>query len=513
MKVFFNKLQDKILIIDYSGKVLFCNKILLNQLQYELEDLDNIYNLIINPKIKFDTIDINYNKEYIVDILAKDNSSIPFNLNLSSTTFNNSNSILILLTDITTEHLLSENLEENFKICKNTEKELSFLLKTATDITSIMSVNGSFIKINDGWFNVLGYTTDELMSKNWYDIIHENDLDMIKDLINNSIVSKSISEACTRVIDKNHNTKWIHWSFSYIAEENIIITTGRDITEEKRLEVEKKLIEEALQVESIKNEFFANISHEFKTPLNIILASLQVIRQNLNNNNIIIANDFNFNKYTASIKQNSYRLLRLANNLIDITKIDTGHYEIHKKNCNIISIIEDITLSVTQYVNDKNIELLFDTSVEELIICCDPDKIERIMLNLLSNAIKYTDPNGCINVNIDTTDTNVIISVKDTGIGISKENQSIIFERFMQVDDILTRKCEGSGIGLSLVKSLVEMHGGKIAVYSVEDVGSEFTFTLPKTVIPNSTIIYKLDDTSHSKVEKCNIEFSDIYSI
>ena len=513
MKVFFNKLQDKILIIDYSGKVLFCNKILLNQLQYELEDLDNIYNLIINPKIKFDTIDINYNKEYIVDILAKDNSSIPFNLNLSSTTFNNSNSILILLTDITTEHLLSENLEENFKICKNTEKELSFLLKTATDITSIMSVNGSFIKINDGWFNVLGYTSDELMSKNWYDIIHENDLDMIKDLINNSIVSKSISEACTRVIDKNHNTKWIHWSFSYIAEENIIITTGRDITEEKRLEVEKKLIEEALQVESIKNEFFANISHEFKTPLNIILASLQVIRQNLNNNNIIIANDFNFNKYTASIKQNSYRLLRLANNLIDITKIDTGHYEIHKKNCNIISIIEDITLSVTQYVNDKNIELLFDTSVEELIICCDPDKIERIMLNLLSNAIKYTDPNGCINVNIDTTDTNVIISVKDTGIGISKENQSIIFERFMQVDDILTRKCEGSGIGLSLVKSLVEMHGGKIAVYSVEDVGSEFTFTLPKTVIPNSTIIYKLDDTSHSKVEKCNIEFSDIYSI
>ncbi|MBP3917250.1 HAMP domain-containing sensor histidine kinase, partial [Clostridium sp.] len=261
------------------------------------------------------------------------------------------------------------------------------------------------------------------------------------------------------------------------------------------------------------NEFFANISHEFKTPLNIILISLQVIGQNLNNNNIIIANDFNFNKYTASIKQNSYRLLRLANNLIDITKIDTGHYEIHKKNCNIISIIEDITLSVAQYVNYKNIELLFDTTVEELIICCDPDKIERIMLNLLSNAIKYTNSNGTINVNIDTTDTNVIISVKDTGIGISKENQSIIFERFMQVDDTLTRKCEGSGIGLSLVKSLVEMHGGKIAVYSIEGIGSEFTFTLPKAVIPNSKIIYDIDDTSHSKVEKCNIEFSDIYAI
>ncbi len=498
MRDFFNKLQDKIIIIDYEGKILFCNNILLKQLKYEIGELNNIYDLIIDPKIKFDAIDINYNREYIVNILAKDTSSIQFKLNL--------------LNDITSKHLLSEHLDDNFKFRTKTEKELSFLLKTATDITSIMSIDGSFIKINDGWYNVLGYTSDELISKSWYDIIHESDLDMIKSLINNSIVSESILEACTRVIDKNHNIKWIHWSFSYIEKENIIITTGRDITEEKRLDLEKKLIEEALQVESIKNEFFANISHEFKTPLNIILASLQIIHQNLNNNNITVSDDFNFNKYISSIKQNSYRLLRLANNLIDITKIDTDHYEIHKKNCNIVSIIEDITLSVAKYINDKNIELLFDTSIEELIICCDPDKIERIMLNLLSNAVKYTS-NGFINVNIDTTDTDVIISVKDTGIGISKENQSIIFERFMQVDDTLTRKCEGSGIGLSLVKSLVEMHGGKITVYSIEDVGSEFTFILPKTVIPNSTVIYKLDDYSHSKVEKCIIEFSDIHDI
>ena len=145
MKDFFNKLQDKILIIDYSGKILFCNNILLNQLQYERENLDNIYNLIINPKIKFDAIDINYNKEYIVDILTGNGSSIPFRLNLSPTNFNNSDSILILLNDTISKHLLSENLEENFKFRTKTEKELSFLLKTATDITSIMSVDGSFL--------------------------------------------------------------------------------------------------------------------------------------------------------------------------------------------------------------------------------------------------------------------------------------------------------------------------------------------------------------------------------
>lgn len=513
MEYFLNKLQDKILITDYSGNILFCNKMLLNQLKYQLNELDHINNLIINPEISFTDMSINCTEEYIVDISTKFNSKIPFKLNLSLNTFKNRDSIFILFTDIDYNCLLSENIEESFKLCINTQKELSFLLKTATDITSIMSIDGSFIKVNDGWHNILGYTLSELVTKNWYDIIHEHDRAIIKDLINENMFSEVILEACARVKDKNHNIKWIHWSFSYIREENIIITTGRDITDEKKLELEKKLMEDALQVESLKNEFFANISHEFKTPLNIILASLQVIAQNIDNNNIIISDNFNFNKYTSSIKQNSYRLLRLANNLIDITKIDTGYYEIHKKNCNIISVIEDITLSVAQYINDKNIELLFDTSTEELIIGCDPDKIERIMLNLLSNAVKYTGSNGYIYVNIDTTDDYVIISVKDTGIGISRENQAIIFERFMQVDDTLTRKCEGSGIGLSLVKSLVEMHGGKIAVYSLEGIGSEFTFTLPKITIPNSTIIYNLDDASHSKVEKCNIEFSDIYAI
>ena len=100
MEDFFDKLQDKILIIDYSGKILFGNKTLLNQLQYQLDDLDNIYNLIINSNIKFNTIDINCNKEYIVDILTKNNSTIPFKLNLSFSSFNNSDSIFILLRDI-----------------------------------------------------------------------------------------------------------------------------------------------------------------------------------------------------------------------------------------------------------------------------------------------------------------------------------------------------------------------------------------------------------------------------
>ena len=464
MENFLNTLNEKILIIDYTGKILFLNKSLLIQLGYKPNE-------IINKNI------------------------------LSLTFTKDINAFLLKDTPLKNKRL-------------KTEKELSFLLRTATDLTETIASNGDFLKINEGWIKLLGYTKEELLSMNLLTLTHSNDKYKLHDLFSGNLDSIStITDLCIRLITKNNCIKWLNWNCSYINSDNVIMFTGKDITDKKELEIEKKLMEESLHVENIKNEFFANISHEFKTPLNIILASLQVINHNIFNKNIKFSKDFNLKKYTNSIKQNSYRLLRLANNLIDITKIDSGYYEIQPKNCNIVSIIEDITISVAQYMKDKGIDLIFDTSFEEIIISCDPDKIERIMLNLLSNAVKYTKSPGIINVFIDKTEDTVIISVKDTGIGIPKENISIIFERFIQVDDTLTRKCEGSGIGLSLVQSLVQMHSGKIAVYSTKDIGSEFTFTLPLQTINNSDIIYNINEDSHSKLDKCNIEFSDIYSL
>jgi len=135
----------------------------------------------------------------------------------------------------------------------------------------------------------------------------------------------------------------------------------------------------------------------------------------------------NLTRHTNYIKQNSYRLLRLVNNLIDINKMDMGAYELRCSNNNIVSIIEDITLSVSDYIQNNKINLIFDTNTEEVITYCDPDKIERIMLNLLSNAIKYTEDNGLIEVNIDANEYEIVVSVKDTGIGIPKEKLEFIF--------------------------------------------------------------------------------------
>ena len=268
--------------------------------------------------------------------------------------------------------------------------------------------------------------------------------------------------------------------------------------------------EEAEAANEAKSMFLANISHELRTPLNIIMSTNQMLRLYLNKNEL---NKEQVEKKVNLQVQNCYRLLRLVNNLIDITKIDSGNFEIIKRKGNIVQIVESITMSVVEYIENKGINLIFDTDTEELLMYFDPDAIERIVLNLLSNAIKYTPSGGCIYVNLQSITDGMIISIKDTGIGIDKEKIHIIFERFKQVDELLTRRHEGSGIGLSLVKSLVHMHGGNIEVYSEEQKGTEFTIELP---IGNEDeaarrYINSVYDDRQRVVEKINIEFSDIY--
>ncbi len=263
----------------------------------------------------------------------------------------------------------------------------------------------------------------------------------------------------------------------------------------------------------LKTQFFSNISHELKTPLNIILASIQTI-ESMRASKASCHNYINLSKYIPTMKQNCFRLLRLINNLIDITRIDSGFLKFNFTNNNIVSVVEDITLSVVSYSEYKGINIIFDTEVEEKIIRCDPDKIERIVLNLLSNSIKFTPSGGNIYVNIFEECDKVVIAVKDTGIGIPQDKIPVIFERFRQVDSSLHREYEGSGIGLSLVKALVRAHRGDIHVQSQYGEGTEVTIELPDIQITEENSLTKNTFYSHNmdKVQRLNIEFSDIYN-
>lgn len=307
--------------------------------------------------------------------------------------------------------------------------------------------------------------------------------------------------------------------FSMEGEEDSQLIILRDITfikkeNEMRLESDnrKKLLEEAVALDSLKSNFFSNLSHELRTPLNVIMSTLQLLKMQWENNNTAAITGKR-EKYFNIMKQNCYRQLRLVNNMIDITKIDSGFFEIHQQNHNIVSVIENVTLSVTEYSKSKGIELVFETDMEERIIACDLDSFERIMLNLLSNAVKFTKEGGNINVSIINKQETIMISVKDSGIGIHKDKQIIIFDRFRQVDQSLTRSYEGSGIGLSLVKALVEMNGGEVSVQSEYGYGTEFIIEMPIRTVPEDRTIVNGERIQQGNVEKIQIEFADIYNL
>lgn len=289
--------------------------------------------------------------------------------------------------------------------------------------------------------------------------------------------------------------------------ENKYTLIFKDIS--SRVRTEKYLIEyeKMKKHEEVKNEFFANISHELRTPLNIFYSTLQLL--DLKNNDMSICFREVYGNHKQCLEINCKRMLRLINNIVDITKIDVGFTQAKFVNCDIVRAIEDITLSVINYAENKNINIVFDTEIEEHIIKCDLSMIERAMLNLLSNAIKFTKENGNIAVNLYKDEQWVHILVKDDGIGIPIDIQDMIFERFVQVDKSLTRLNEGSGIGLSIVKSIVELNKGEIYLDSDGENGTEFEILLPNEKLED----YEYDNNYKVNLDKIELEFSDIYEL
>lgn len=260
-----------------------------------------------------------------------------------------------------------------------------------------------------------------------------------------------------------------------------------------------------------RTDFFSNIIHELKTPISVILGAIQLI--DMKKSHYPVEENI-YQKNHLIIKRNCYRLLRLANNLLDFARLDSGYLRLNPVNCNIIYLVEEITQSVIPYARQKQIDLVFDTQIEEIITAVDVDKIERIILNLLSNAIKFTGQGGSICVNTCLSENSACISVKDTGIGIPMDKQEEIFRRFRQVGGTLSKEHEGSGIGLSLVKSFVELHQGNIKIISEPNKGSEFTIDIPiKLAAREESVEPTVSDQRSKIVEAINIEFSDIYSI
>jgi signal transduction histidine kinase len=295
--------------------------------------------------------------------------------------------------------------------------------------------------------------------------------------------------------------------YIYTNNKNIVIIFN-DISEKLRTKKYLLEYEKMKNQEQIRNDFFANISHELRTPLNIFYSTIQLLDMKCENNPENFTQVYSSHK--QCLKSNCQRMLRLINNIVDITKIDVGFKQPKFVNYDIIRLVENITLSIVNYAKPKDINILFDTEIEEHTIKCDIDMIERIMLNLLSNAIKFTRQKGNILVEISVDTQWVHISVKDDGIGIPIEIQGTIFDRFVQSDKSLTRLNEGSGIGLSIVYSIVKLNEGEIYIDSDGENGTEFEVLLPNKILEGyveEKDDYKID------VQKIELELSDIYEL
>lgn len=264
------------------------------------------------------------------------------------------------------------------------------------------------------------------------------------------------------------------------------------------------LIENLEVKQEMQEKFILNISHDLRSPLNVIMSinqMLECIKKN---------KDVNYNdkekEYLKMLKRNSYKMLKLIDNLIDVTRLEKNYFKMDKKNIEIVNFLEDTIGSIDKYARQKDITLIFDTNKEECIVGLDPQALDRICINLISNAIKFSPSGNYIYVTLMIDDENIKISVMDNGIGVSEEDQKKIFNRFNQGNGKSEHK--GSGIGLDLVKSLVELHNGKVILKSKLGEGATFTVVLPNIKLEKEEVRFE----EHSdKVQLLEIEFSDIY--
>ena len=302
-------------------------------------------------------------------------------------------------------------------------------------------------------------------------------------------------------IDKLNNVD-ISLAIVKREEEGSLIVVFRMLDcEFKSIQLEKEL-NRIKEKNKFKTEFLSNVAYDIKKPINKIFET---------NNNLIENkgkyNSENINNHTRLVKQNCYRLIRLLSNVEYVSRIDNGTCTLELRKCDIVKLVENIVKISKTYTDKKGIDISFKSEVNKKILSLDIDKVEKIILNILSNAIKFTDTGGKIDINLYMHNEQVCISIKDTGIGIPKDKTEVIFENFEQLDTTLSRGCEGTGMGLSVVKKLANLNNIKINVESELNKGSEFIITLPNNIVSKNI---KLQD-KFAQDEKIDIEFSDIY--
>jgi signal transduction histidine kinase/class 3 adenylate cyclase len=272
-------------------------------------------------------------------------------------------------------------------------------------------------------------------------------------------------------ISLRQNNVTRQWQSSEIELAQVVATQASLAVQQSRLyQTTRQQAERLLEADRMKNEFFQNISHEFRTPLTLMIGPLEsAVNQK---------QDLPYEQAGIALR-NSRRLLRLVNQLLDLQRLDAGKMQPSFRPTDLVAFCRTTIDSFRPYCDKKGIHLI--TQLEECPpLYLDIERFDKVLYNLLSNAMKFTPSGGSITITMTNANSHCLLQVKDTGIGIRTEQIPYLFERFRQAEGSASRSYEGTGLGLALVKELVEMHGGKISLESVYGEGSIFTVWLVK---------------------------------
>ncbi len=326
----------------------------------------------------------------------------------------------------------------------------------------------------------------------------------ILDNFNFKLQPNNENETCISDLKLN-NADMMVTLFIIDIDENNKLLYAHDVTDLNKTKDMKNKLEKYLKEEELKKEFFSNISHELRTPINLIYSAIQLNEIYLKQKKVD-----NISKNNEIIRQNSLRLIRTINNFIDTNRVSEGYLKPDLKIYNIVEVVENITIACNKYIDRAEIGLTFDSEKEEILVRCDKDMIERIILNIMSNSVKYGQKGSHINVTISVEEMNLVtIKIENNGNRIEEDTIPHIFDKFTRINKSFNRPKEGSGLGLFLSKSLTELQGGELAL-ELDEKENLFMINFPIACDVSYSDI-KCDLEINDIEEKVDIEFSDIY--
>jgi PAS domain S-box-containing protein len=384
--------------------------------------------------------------------------------------------ILLLVSDV----IKRKTVEISFI---DSEKRLELAINGANEGLWDINLEKKSIYLNQQFALLLGYNSPDeipLSVTNWKNFIYFQDIEQVREAYNLHRIGKAEAFQCeARFLNKDKSVTWIsiHGKITEWIDGIPYRVTGiiLNINDQKAFEGElKKAKERAEESDRLKSSFLANMSHEIRTPMNAILGftDLLIFGQ---------LSPSEQHEYMNLIKRSGENLLTLINDIIDISKIESGELKISEEIINIHQLIKEVYsvgLNLCSNMN-KEVEVkLVGPAESELLIYTDPLRVYQILLNLVSNAVKFTEK-GVVEIKYTIIEKELSITVKDTGPGISDEDQKVIFERFRQVDESTIKKHGGTGLGLSITKSLIELMEGSITIDSKPNKGATFCVKLP----------------------------------